>query len=135
MIDSRTARITIPTGASNMRQEGNTKKQESALSIARAAKRVGPVREISRHEKARRTTDALRWRNREIIGAEIIGALAHGREELIAGLTAPQACIPSKYFYDSLGSQLFEAITNLPEYYPTRAEAAIFSRHGGDIAR
>jgi dimethylhistidine N-methyltransferase len=59
----------------------------------------------------------------------------NGREELLEGLNAPQAWIPSKYFYDSLGSQLFDAIPHLPEYYPTRAEAAIFSRQIGDIAR
>ncbi len=88
------------------------------------------VREIPRHEQARRTTDVLRLRNREAV----VG-LWNGREELAAGLLAPQAWIPSKYFYDSLGSQLFDVITHLPEYYPTRAEAAIFSRHIGDIAR
>ncbi|MEG2034512.1 MAG: L-histidine N(alpha)-methyltransferase, partial [Janthinobacterium sp.] len=37
--------------------------------------------------------------------------------------------------YDALGSKLFEAICALPEYYPTRTEAAIFARHGADIAR
>ena len=88
------------------------------------------VREAPRHEQARRTTDALWLRNREAIAG-----LWNGREALLAGLNAPQAWIPSKYFYDSLGSQLFEAITHLPEYYLTRTEAAIFSRHAGDIAR
>ncbi len=88
------------------------------------------VRENPRREQARRTTDALRFRNREAIAG-----LWNGREELLAGLNAAQAWIPSKYFYDSLGSKLFEAITHLPEYYPTRSEAAIFSRHLGDIAR
>ena len=88
------------------------------------------VRETPRHEQARRTTDALRLRTRKSVAG-----LWNGREELLAGLSAPQAWIPSKYFYDLLGSQLFEAITHLPEYYPTRAEAAIFSRDIGDIAR
>jgi dimethylhistidine N-methyltransferase len=88
------------------------------------------VREIPRHEQARRTTDVLRLRNRDAVAG-----LWNSREELAAGLNAPQAWIPSKYFYDSLGSQLFDVITHLPEYYPTRAEAAIFSRHIGDIAR
>jgi dimethylhistidine N-methyltransferase len=88
------------------------------------------ARETPRPEYARRTTDALRFRNREAVSG-----LWNGREELAAGLNAPQAWIPSKYFYDSLGSQLFDAITHLPEYYPTRSEAAIFSRHIGDIAR
>jgi dimethylhistidine N-methyltransferase len=55
--------------------------------------------------------------------------------ELDAGLRARQACISPKFLYDPLGSKLFEAICELPEYYPTRTEAAIFARHGGEIAR
>jgi dimethylhistidine N-methyltransferase len=54
--------------------------------------------------------------------------------EISAGLLAPQACTSPKYFYDSLGSHLFEAICELPEYYPTRTEAAIFARYGADMA-
>jgi uncharacterized SAM-dependent methyltransferase len=49
------------------------------------------------------------------------------RAELLAGLTAPTATIAPKYLYDALGSRLFEAITELREYYPTRTEAAIFA--------
>jgi dimethylhistidine N-methyltransferase len=56
------------------------------------------------------------------------------RAELIAGLTAPAPHISPKFFYDSLGSKLFEAICELPEYYPTRTEAAIFRRYGAEIA-
>jgi len=52
-----------------------------------------------------------------------------------AALLAPAASVAPKFFYDRLGSILFEAITELPEYYPTRTEAAIFSRHGADMAR
>lgn len=51
------------------------------------------------------------------------------REELATGLLQPQASIAPKFFYDKLGSRLFEAITELPEYYPTRTEAAIFVEH------
>jgi dimethylhistidine N-methyltransferase len=51
------------------------------------------------------------------------------RRELAAGLLQPQAAIAPKFFYDALGSRLFEAITELPEYYPTRTEAAIFAQH------
>jgi dimethylhistidine N-methyltransferase len=56
------------------------------------------------------------------------------RDELLAGLCAPQASSSPKYLYDALGSRLFEAICELPEYYPTRTEAAIFERHGAEIA-
>lgn len=56
------------------------------------------------------------------------------RAELLAGLLAPQATVPPKYFYDALGARLFAAITELPEYYPTRTEAAIFAAHAGEMA-
>ena len=55
--------------------------------------------------------------------------------ELDAGLRATVACISPKFLYDSLGSRLFEAICELPEYYPTRTEASIFARHGHEMAR
>ncbi len=104
---------------------------ESAIDIANPG--IGSFeleREAPHRVQAGRATDALRLRNRQILTGSW-----NGREELLEGLNAPQAWISSKYFYDSLGSQLFDAITHLPEYYPTRAEAAIFSRQIGDIAR
>lgn len=57
------------------------------------------------------------------------------RDELIAGLSAPYAATSPKYLYDALGSKLFEAICELPEYYPTRTEAAIFDTHAAAIAQ
>ena len=57
------------------------------------------------------------------------------RREIVAGLVAPNAWLSPKYFYDPLGSRLFEAITRLPEYYPTRTEQGIFADHATDIAR
>ncbi len=56
------------------------------------------------------------------------------RAELRAGLLAPQAQLAPKYLYDPLGSRLFDAITELPEYYPTRTEAALLAEHGAAIA-
>jgi L-histidine Nalpha-methyltransferase len=56
------------------------------------------------------------------------------RAELLAGLVAPTAAIAPKYLYDALGSRLFSAITELPEYYPTRTEAAIFTQHMQSMA-
>ncbi|MDY7574104.1 L-histidine N(alpha)-methyltransferase [Actimicrobium sp. CCI2.3] len=56
------------------------------------------------------------------------------RDELLIGLQAPQASTSPKYLYDALGSKLFEAICELPEYYPTRTEAAIFDAHADEIA-
>ncbi|MEC5216814.1 dimethylhistidine N-methyltransferase [Actimicrobium sp. GrIS 1.19] len=55
------------------------------------------------------------------------------RDELISGLLATQATTSPKYLYDALGSKLFEAICELPEYYPTRTETAIFDAHADEI--
>jgi dimethylhistidine N-methyltransferase len=55
--------------------------------------------------------------------------------ELCDGLLAPQASTSPKYLYDALGSKLFEAICELPEYYPTRTEASIFAAHKQEMAR
>ncbi|CAM3460574.1 L-histidine N(alpha)-methyltransferase [Bordetella flabilis] len=54
--------------------------------------------------------------------------------ELLQGLALPQAHISPKFLYDELGSSLFTAITLLDEYYPTRCENEIFSRHAAEIA-
>ena len=55
-------------------------------------------------------------------------------EDVRAGLARPQKAIPPKYFYDERGSQLFERICELPEYYPTRTELAIMDRHVDEMA-
>jgi L-histidine Nalpha-methyltransferase len=55
-------------------------------------------------------------------------------DDVRGGLTAPAKFLLPKYLYDELGSRLFEAITALPEYYPTRAEAEILAVHGEQIA-
>jgi dimethylhistidine N-methyltransferase len=55
-------------------------------------------------------------------------------DDVIAGLAAQPKRIPPKYFYDDEGSRLFEVITQLPEYYPTRSELEILSAHAADIA-
>lgn len=54
--------------------------------------------------------------------------------DLLAGFARPQKSIPPKYFYDAEGSRLFDAITELPEYYPTRTETAMLKRYADDIA-
>jgi dimethylhistidine N-methyltransferase len=56
------------------------------------------------------------------------------RAEVLAGLSREQKRIAPKFFYDRRGSQLFDAITELPEYYPTRTEIGILERHGGEMA-
>ncbi|MEP6965810.1 MAG: L-histidine N(alpha)-methyltransferase [Polaromonas sp.] len=57
------------------------------------------------------------------------------QQEIIDGLTRPGASISPKYFYDRRGSELFEAITRLPEYYPTRTELAVMQVHSRAIAQ
>lgn len=56
------------------------------------------------------------------------------RAEVIAGLSARPRAISPRWFYDRRGSELFEEITRLPEYYLTRAERAILLEHAGEIA-
>ncbi|MFE7193370.1 L-histidine N(alpha)-methyltransferase [Kitasatospora sp. NPDC057541] len=56
------------------------------------------------------------------------------RHDVRTGLTAEPKTLPPKWFYDARGSELFEEITRLPEYYPTRAERAILTARAGEIA-
>ena len=57
------------------------------------------------------------------------------RADVLAGLAARPRAIPARWFYDHEGSELFEAITALPEYYPTRVETALLAAHCGEVAR
>jgi L-histidine N-alpha-methyltransferase len=56
------------------------------------------------------------------------------RADARAGLTATPKTLPPRWFYDERGSELFDEITRLPEYYPTRTERALLAAHAGDIA-
>lgn len=55
------------------------------------------------------------------------------RADVLAGLARRPRAIPARWFYDHRGSQLFEAITDLPEYYPTRTETALLASLAGDL--
>jgi len=57
------------------------------------------------------------------------------RDDVLAGLAAPVRAVPARWFYDRQGSELFEAITRLPEYYLTRTETALLERRCPDVAR
>ncbi len=70
---------------------------------------------LTRHLPTRATSEAL-------------------RADVAAGLTALPKSLPPKWFYDARGSELFEEITRLPEYYPTRAERAILNARAADVA-
>jgi L-histidine Nalpha-methyltransferase len=56
------------------------------------------------------------------------------RADVRTGLTATPKTLPPKWFYDERGSKLFDEITRLPEYYPTRTERAILAAEAGNIA-
>jgi dimethylhistidine N-methyltransferase len=55
--------------------------------------------------------------------------------DVVAGLSRPHKQLSAKYFYDAEGSRLFEAICDLPEYYPTRTETALLRAKAGEMAR
>lgn len=63
------------------------------------------------------------------------GALATFADDVRCGLGADPKAIPPKYFYDARGSELFEQITALPEYYPTRVEQSILDMAGAEIVQ
>jgi dimethylhistidine N-methyltransferase len=73
---------------------------------------------------ALKTDDALDW----------VPAANDFAEAVVAGLSSSPKTLPCRYFYDARGSELFEAITDLPEYYPTRTETAILAAHASDVA-
>jgi L-histidine Nalpha-methyltransferase len=62
---------------------------------------------------------------------DIVRAL---RSDVLTGLTATPKTLPPKWFYDARGSELFERITRLPEYYPTRAEREVLADRADEIA-
>jgi L-histidine Nalpha-methyltransferase len=71
----------------------------------------------------------------EIVRCLPPGFLAESlRADALAGLTSCPKELPPKWFYDERGSELFEEITQLPEYYPTRAEREILRDRAGEIA-
>jgi dimethylhistidine N-methyltransferase len=57
------------------------------------------------------------------------------RADVLAGLAAPIPAIPARWFYDRRGSELFDDITRLPSYYPTRTETALLDRIAPELAK
>ena len=55
--------------------------------------------------------------------------------DVIDGLSSKTPAVPARWLYDHRGSELFDAITRLPEYYPTRTEMALLERHSGEVAQ
>jgi len=77
-------------------------------------------------------TAGARWR----VVERSVGLSSHERllRDVREGLTQDPPWIPARWFYDEKGSLLFDDITTLPEYYPTRRETEILTAHAGDIA-
>jgi L-histidine Nalpha-methyltransferase len=71
----------------------------------------------------------------QIVNVPLPGRLPTFAEDAAAGLTATPKRLNSKYFYDAVGSALFDAITQLPEYYLTRAETDVLREWGWEIVR
>lgn len=69
-----------------------------------------------------------------LVATRPVHAVAAFRRDVLAGLSDPSKHIPCKYLYDKPGSLLFDKICELPEYYPTRTERAILTRHAGSIS-
>ena len=73
-------------------------------------------------------------RNLRQVDADAAGVDIAFRADVHAGLSQAQKAVPARWFYDATGSALFEDITALPEYYPTRSETDLLTRHAADIA-
>ncbi|TQN31004.1 L-histidine N-alpha-methyltransferase [Haloactinospora alba] len=72
------------------------------------------------------------WTDRHLTPDDLTKTL---RRDVAEGLAAVPKTLPPKWFYDQRGSALFDRITRLPEYYPTRAEHAALHNHAGEIVR
>lgn len=71
----------------------------------------------------------------QLVDANVLSdADPHFRRDVLAGLTSRPRAIPARYFYDRRGSELFEEITDLPEYYPTRTETELLATIGPALA-
>lgn len=73
-------------------------------------------------------------RNLRQVDADAAGVDIAFRTDVHAGLSQVPKAIPARWFYDATGSALFEDITTLPEYYPTRSETDLLTRHASDLA-
>lgn len=87
---------------------------------------------ISLNQESRSNSKRLKI---EDLTDPVVTASANDGSDVIAGLTQEQKTIPCHYLYDDRGSEIFEQICELPEYYPTRTEAQILEENGSAIAQ
>ena len=105
---------------------------------------AGPGRSPRHRRPAAQTRPAHRKRRQHRRDLDLMTTIEHRlpadyraaslRADALAGLTATPKSLPPKWFYDAQGSALFEKITELPEYYPTRAERAILRAVAPEVA-
>ncbi|MEM6586734.1 MAG: L-histidine N(alpha)-methyltransferase, partial [Pseudomonadota bacterium] len=69
----------------------------------------------------------------ELVERDADGVDTAFRADVLEGLSQDQKAIPARWLYDDAGSQLFEDITQLPEYYPTRAETEILTEQAASF--
>ncbi|NEO14008.1 MULTISPECIES: L-histidine N(alpha)-methyltransferase [unclassified Moorena] len=85
------------------------------------------------------TTENLRFSEDRLeinyLGSANLPTATDDGKDIIRGLTQTPKSLPPRYFYDEKGSQLFEQICELPEYYPTRTEAEILQQYAVDVAQ
>lgn len=87
-------------------------------------------------QQAERAQLQSRLHLEKLLSSEAVKTLQKAdRKQIITGLTQTPKTLPPKYFYDDRGSELFEQICQLPEYYPTRTEASILHLCAAEIAR
>lgn len=85
--------------------------------------------------ETRRSPDASSAARFSIVRLLDPGSVSTLADDVREGLQRPQKVLPSKYFYDERGSQLFDEICDLPEYYPTRTEHALLHEVGVEVMR
>lgn len=93
--------------------------------------RTGTGPEPSAAADAEPDTAGERWRYVDHLPPDHSAELL--RQDVLTGLAADPKWLPPRWFYDATGSDLFERITELPEYYPTRCEAEILGAHTAEI--
>jgi L-histidine Nalpha-methyltransferase len=80
------------------------------------------------------TSEAMELATEIATGNASAPGIAQDREEILQGLRAPQKRLSPKYLYDRRGSELFDQICSLPEYYPTRTELKLMDSHLDEVA-
>lgn len=105
---------------------------DSVVSFDEAKDDCPPPRgELLLEAEVRSAERSFREPTKVLLEEDAAAILNQLEDATLAGLAQPIKSLLSKYFYDDTGSQLFQKITNLPEYYLTAAEAEVIDTHGG----